>query len=164
VPADRSPARTPERVPDVLTVVRLARFLERACTDLTLAQYRVLALVADGEHRASRVAGTLALTKPSVSATVDALAERGLVERSVADHDRRATELAVTPAGRRALQATERAMRERLAELLAPADAAVVADALERVRDALDARRSERMARRAGDGVDGAPGEGGTPT
>ena len=67
------------RAPDVLAVARLARFLERACTDLTLAQYRVLALVADGERHASRVATALALGKPTVSASVEALAERGLL-------------------------------------------------------------------------------------
>ena len=126
---------------DVLAVARLARFLERACTDLTLAQYRVLALVADGERHASRVAQALALGKPTVSATVDALAERGLLNRAPAGHDKRATELAVTPEGRRVLRDTEAAMRARLDDLLGADDAVVVADALERVQRALDARR-----------------------
>ncbi len=127
--------------PDVLAVARLARFLERACTDLTLAQYRVLALVADGERHASRVATALALGKPTVSASVETLAERGLLRRAPAGHDRRATELTVTAAGRQVLQTTEAAMRARLDELLTPADAAVVADAFARVQRALDARR-----------------------
>lgn len=128
--------------PDVLAVARLARFLERACTDLTLAQYRVLALVADGERHASRVANALALGKPTVSASVETLAERGLLTRAPAGDDRRATELTVTPAGRRVLHATEAAMRARLAELLTADDAAVVADAFARVQRALDARRA----------------------
>ena len=68
---------------DVLTLARLARVLERACTDLdpplTLAQYRLLAMIGDGADRASQLAGHLALTKPTVSATVDTLVERGLV-------------------------------------------------------------------------------------
>jgi len=141
-----TPAHTRDRpgerpAPDVLAVARLSRFLERACTDLTLAQYRVLALVADGERHASRVATALALGKPTVSASVEALAERGLLGRTPAGHDRRATELTVTPAGRRVLHATEAAMRARLDELLAPDDAAVVADAFARVQRALDARR-----------------------
>lgn len=126
---------------DVLAVARLARFLERACTDLTLAQYRVLALVADGERRASRVAQALALGKPTVSASVETLAARGLLTRAPAGHDRRATELSVTAAGRRVLHATEAAMRTRLDDLLDADDAAVVADALARVQCALDARR-----------------------
>ncbi len=131
----------PQPALDVLAVARLARYLERACTDLTLAQYRVLALVADGERHASRVAQALALGKPTVSASVEALAERGLLTRAPAGHDKRATELAVTGEGRRVLHATEAAMRARLDELLADDDAAVVADALARVQRALDARR-----------------------
>ena len=134
-------ATRPEPALDVLAVARLARYLERACTDLTLAQYRVLALVADGERHASRVAQALALGKPSVSASVETLAERGLLTRAPAGHDRRATELAVTTDGRRALHATEAAMRARLDDLLTHDDAEVVADALARVQRALDARR-----------------------
>jgi DNA-binding MarR family transcriptional regulator len=141
---------TPDRPPeparpelDVLAVARLARYLERACTDLTLAQYRVLALVADGERRASRVANALALGKPTVSASVEALAERGLLTRTPAGHDKRATELAVTEEGSRVLRATETAMRARLDELLTADDAAVVADALGRLERALDDRRSD---------------------
>ena len=133
---------------DILAVARLARFLEHACTDLTLAQYRVLALVADGERHASRVATALALGKPTVSASVETLAEHGLLSRSPAGHDRRATELAITAAGRRALHATEAAMRARLEELLAPDDAPVVADAFARLQRALDERRVAREASR----------------
>lgn len=125
---------------DVLAVARLARYLERACTDLTLSQYRVLALVADGERHASRVAQALALGKPTVSASVESLAERGLLSRTPG-HDKRATELTVTPEGRRVLRDTEAAMRARLDDLLGADDAAVVADALVRVQRALDARR-----------------------
>lgn len=138
-PSAREPAR-PEL--DVLSVARLARYLERACTDLTLAQYRVLALVADGERHASRVAHALALGKPTVSATVEALAERHLLTRAPAGHDKRATELAVTAEGRRVLHATETAMRARLDELLPADDVAVVTDALARVQRALDERRT----------------------
>src|SRR5438874_3346577 len=67
----------PDRV--IRTLARLARVLERACVDLTLPQYRVLALVATGSERATHLAGELALTKPTVSAMVESLVERGLV-------------------------------------------------------------------------------------
>ncbi|MFN8025866.1 MAG: MarR family winged helix-turn-helix transcriptional regulator [Acidimicrobiia bacterium] len=137
-----APGRPDQSAIDVLAVARLARYLERACTDLTLAQYRVLALVADGERHASRVAHALALGKPTVSASVEALAERGLLTRAPAGHDKRATELSVTAEGRRVLHATETAMRARLDDLLDPDDAAAVADALARVQRALDDRRA----------------------
>ncbi len=80
---------------DLLTLARLARLLERACGELepplTLAQYRLLAMIGDGADRASHLAGQLALAKPTVSATVDTLVERGLVDRGSHGDDRRVT-------------------------------------------------------------------------
>src|SRR5436853_3344453 len=86
---------------EVLTLARLARLLERACGEsgppaLTLAQYRLLAMIGGGASRASHLAGQLALAKPTVSATVDTLVERGLVERTTAADDRRVVHLSVT--------------------------------------------------------------------
>ena len=59
-----------------------ARKLERATGDLTLAQYRVLALVAGGDERSSLVAERLAVAKPTITAVVDGLVERGLPRRA----------------------------------------------------------------------------------
>lgn len=134
---------------DVLTLARLARVLERSCTDLTLAQYRLLAMIADGAERASHLAGELALTKPTVSATIDTLVERGLVEREAVDGDRRATRLSVTAAGRTALAVAEAAMRDRLDDVLGRVDDAdAVRHSIAQLRLALDQRRDERRARR----------------
>jgi DNA-binding MarR family transcriptional regulator len=135
----------------VLTLARLARFLERACTDLTLSQYRLLAMIADGAERASEIAGRLALTKPTVSATIDTLVERGLVTRTTADDDRRALRLQITAEGRAVVGAAERAMRERLDDLLTRVDDPdSVQSALVQLHAALDERREERRAARAG--------------
>jgi DNA-binding MarR family transcriptional regulator len=135
----------------VLTLARLARFLERACTELTLSQYRLLALIADGAERASEIAGRLALTKPTVSATIDTLVERGLVTRATADDDRRALRLQITAEGRTVVGAAERAMRERLDDLLTRVDDPdSVQFALVQLHAALDERREERRAARAG--------------
>ena len=135
----------------VLTLARLARFLERACTDLTLSQYRLLAMIADGAERASEIAGRLALTKPTVSATIDTLVERGLVTRTTADDDRRALRLQITAEGREVVGAAERAMRERLDDLLTRVDDPdSVQSALVQLHLALDERREERRAARAG--------------
>jgi DNA-binding MarR family transcriptional regulator len=134
---------------DVLTLARLARVLERSCTDLTLAQYRLLAMIAGGADRASHLAGELALTKPTVSATIDTLVDRGLVEREAVDGDRRATRLSVTVPGRAALAVAETSMRDRLEDVLARCDdAAEVRRSITQLRVALDQRREERRARR----------------
>jgi DNA-binding MarR family transcriptional regulator len=100
------------------TFALVGRLLERAAGDLTLAQYRVLALVSAGDERASRLAGRLAITKPSVSAVVDGLAERGYLAREPVEGDRRAVRLRITSEGAAALAAAEVAMAERLEPLV----------------------------------------------
>jgi DNA-binding MarR family transcriptional regulator len=133
----------------VLTLARLARLLERACTELTLSQYRLLAMIADGAERASQIAGRLALTKPTVSATIDTLVERGLVSRAIADDDRRALRLQITAEGRAVLGAAERGMREQLDALLIHVDdPQAVRLALGRLGEALDQRREQRRVAR----------------
>jgi DNA-binding MarR family transcriptional regulator len=126
---------------EILTLVWVVRELERACTDLTLPQYRLLALIVRGEERASGLAGQLALARPTVSAAVETLVGNGMVERTAVDGDRRAIRLTITPAGRRALEAAESAMREKLDALLADVrDPDVVADALDQLAGALTAQ------------------------
>lgn len=138
----------------LLTLARLARLLERACADLepplTLAQYRLLAMIGAGSDRTTHLAGLLALAKPTVSATVDTLVERGLVERTSSLDDRRVTTLTVTPDGRAVLATAEQAMRARLDDVLARVDdPAGATQALVALGGALDERRSERRAQRA---------------
>lgn len=106
----------------VRAVVRMARMLEHAATELTLPQYRLLAMVACGDQRASQLAGRLALSKPTVTAVVDGLVERGFLARSEVSGDRRAVHLSLTESGRRALAATDAAMRAQLSVVLARCD------------------------------------------
>ena len=109
-----------DRVEAVRTVVRLSRLFERACGELDLAHYRVLAAVAEGERRASHVAARLALGKPAISASVDALCRRGLLVREPSEADQRVVTLQLTPAGEQLLAQTEAAML-RAAGRCAPA-------------------------------------------
>jgi long-chain acyl-CoA synthetase len=130
---------------DLLTLAWLARELERACSELTLPQYRLLALIVRGEERASSLAGRLALARPTVSAGLDTLVANGLVERTAVRGDRRAVKLTVTPAGRDALRRAERTMRERVDALLADApDAGVVEAAFAQLTVAFQ-RMGERL-------------------
>ena len=121
----------------VRTLARLSRLLERG-GDLSLAQFRLLAMVEHGQ-RASFLADRLAVAKPTVTALVDGLVERGYVSRSQEPDDRRATHIALTPAGRKALKAAEATMAERLEALLArTADPDAVLDALAALHGALE--------------------------
>jgi DNA-binding MarR family transcriptional regulator len=99
-------------------VALIGRTLERACADLTLAQYRVLAMVSGGDARASKIAERLAVAKPTVTAVVDGLVDRGYLRREAVPGDRRAVSIVVTEAGRARLAEAEDAMSARLGHLL----------------------------------------------
>jgi DNA-binding MarR family transcriptional regulator len=138
------------KVQAVRALARLARALERSSGDLNLAHYRVLAAVADGDERASRVAERLALGKPTVSAAVESLCKRGLLSRDVAADDRRAATLSPTPAGEAALAEVEEVMVGRIDKILRHTeDPDAVVAALGRLGAALDEIAAERAALRA---------------
>src|SRR5262245_39174808 len=123
-----------------------ARKLERSAGDLTLAQYRVLALVADGDERSSRLAERLAVAKPTITAVVDGLVERGFLVREAVAGDRRSIRVALTPSGTEALRAADDAMGEVLGRILEyAADGAAVVAALGDLDDALAQRREARL-------------------
>src|SRR5476649_821731 len=110
----------PEPTPDLPRAARAlalaARALERAAAvrDLTLAQFRVLALIAAGDERSSLLAERLAVAKPTITAVVDGLVERGFVGREAVIGDRRSIRVVLTPAGVAALRAAEEEMGETL--------------------------------------------------
>jgi DNA-binding MarR family transcriptional regulator len=108
----------PDAVEAVRALARVSRLLERASGDLSLAHYRILTAVAAGDERASGVAARLALGKPTVSASVDALCKRGLLVRAGVAGDHRATALSLTRSGQAVLAAAEAAMLDRLAAVL----------------------------------------------
>ncbi len=139
-----------ERVQAIRAVVRLARMLERSAGDLNLAHYRVLAAVADGDERASRVAIRLALGKPTVSAAVESLVRRGLLARAEVADDRRAATLSLTPAGEAVLAAAEAEMLERIDDLCARTpDSERIIELLGQLGEALDEVAAERLAAHA---------------
>jgi DNA-binding MarR family transcriptional regulator len=104
------------------TVARLARVLECALGGVTLPQYRVLAAVDDGGERATHLASCLALAKPTVTAAVDGLVDRGYLQREPVPNDRRSTRIALTPLGRKMLAEAEEAMAENLTAVVQGAD------------------------------------------
>lgn len=123
----------------VRAAARVSRVLERASAELTLPQYRVLAAIASGEQRASRVASRLALGRPTVSAAVEQLSQRGLVNRQGVASDQRMAELTVTSSGELLLAEVEHAMSDRITALCARTpDARATLLALAWLGEALD--------------------------
>lgn len=111
--------------------------------DITPAQYRVLIYLGDGPAGASGLATGVAVTRPSVTAVVDGLVARGLVERRPNPDDRRRVGHVLTPRGRAMLRQADAAVEARLEELLAPVAPDVAcraASSLEAWQEPLDAR------------------------
>ncbi|MBV8160601.1 MAG: MarR family transcriptional regulator [Acidimicrobiia bacterium] len=130
----------------IRTLTRLARMLERGAGDLSLSQFRVLALVDEGGQRASQLADRLAVAKPTITAAVDGLVERGYLTRAADTADRRATKITLTAAGRSALYEAEHAMHAQLHEVIARADdPAAVERALEDLARAVTRSREARL-------------------
>jgi DNA-binding MarR family transcriptional regulator len=135
------------QVEAVRALARASRFLERASDELSLAHYRVLAAVASGDERASRVAVRLAIGKPTISAAVDALSQRGLLVRSEVADDQRAVALRLTPEGVALLSRVETDMTERMRQLCARTpDGDQLVESLVWLGSAIDEIQAERAA------------------
>lgn len=131
-------------------LARLARQVEvgLATVDLSLAQYRFLALLAEGSSAASALASGLTVSRPSVTAVADGLVSRGLVERRADNDDRRVVGHALTDKGRQMLDDADRAVSARLDEIaghLQPTAAAEAFCGVRRWREALDGYRAEKL-------------------
>jgi DNA-binding MarR family transcriptional regulator len=155
VPLQPSPALRPSElspaVEAVRALARAGRLLERASDELNPAHYRVLSAVASGDQRASRVAARLALGKPTVSAAVEALCQRGLLARSKVDADQRAAALSLTAAGQDILERVEAAMTKRLTDLCARTpDSDRLLESLVWIGAAIDEVMEERTSRSGG--------------
>jgi DNA-binding MarR family transcriptional regulator len=85
-----------------------------AQVELTLPQYRVLGILAEGSAAASGLADRLAVRRPSITALIDGLVARGLVDRRQEDTDRRRVELRLTPEGVSTLARADVAVDEYL--------------------------------------------------
>lgn len=133
----------------VRALTRLTRLVERAAGEVSLAHYRVLSAIADGDERASRLAAHLALGKPTISASVDALTRKGLITREGVPGDQRASSLRLTDAGRATLAAVESEMAAALRQISerAPEVRAALA-ALTVLGGAIDRLRGEWQATR----------------
>jgi DNA-binding MarR family transcriptional regulator len=131
-------------------IARLARQVElaAAAVDLTLSQYRALALLAEGREAASALAEKLAVSRPSVTGVIDGLVTRQLVTRHHDEGDRRRIGLALTSDGRRLLATADAEIQRRLRDIADYRSDGATApfEGLEPWREALDRYRTARRA------------------
>jgi DNA-binding MarR family transcriptional regulator len=104
----------------VRVVARLGRVFEKRLADegMTLAQFRVLSFLSEGQWAASKVADWLAVSRPSLTSLVDGLVEQGWVGRKESPTDRRSVLHHLTPAGRARLEESTAQLAEGLDGLL----------------------------------------------
>jgi DNA-binding MarR family transcriptional regulator len=142
--ASAPPAGTVEAV---RALARASRLLERASGEVNMANYRVLAAIASGDQRASRIATKLALGKPTISASVESLCKRGLLARSGVEGDQRGATLQLTAEGKSVLSNIETAMAGWLDEVCARTqDPDQTLGSLVSLGDAIEQMAAERYA------------------
>jgi long-chain acyl-CoA synthetase len=121
-----------------------------AGVDLSLSQYRILGVLAEGSAMSSSLAERLAVRPPSITAVIDGLVARGLVARTHSEDDRRRIALELTTEGRSLLESADRAVRDRLEHIasgLGPKAAAKAIESLTLWQDALYAHWAARTGR-----------------
>jgi DNA-binding MarR family transcriptional regulator len=104
----------------VRLLARLARVAEQACrsTGISLPQYRLLVSISDAPGRASTLAASLGVSRPTLTSLVDGLEHAGLLRRVPVPNDRRGIRLELTAAGRMATARADRALTGRVLRLI----------------------------------------------
>lgn len=101
-------------------LARLARVAEQTCqsTGISLPQYRLLVSASGRPQRASELAASVGVSRPTLTSLVDGLEQGGLVRRVPVPTDRRGIRLELTDAGREATARAEHALTRRLLQLI----------------------------------------------
>lgn len=133
-----------DRVALARTLARLAKHVEVALAhaDMSPPQYRLLAYLSRGGELASVLAGQLDVSRPTITALVDNLVAKGLVERVPHPDDRRCISHVITDTGRAVLAAGDEALADHLDELAARLPAAQARRARQGVLAWSDAMRA----------------------
>jgi long-chain acyl-CoA synthetase len=124
-PTTVTPARRDGDGPNTGTYGRVTAWLSKRAEfalsqmDLTLPQYRVLGILVEGSAAASGLAGRLAVRPSSVTAIIDGLVARGLVDRKHEEGDRRRIALRLTDEGARVVAEADLSVDNYLASIAA---------------------------------------------
>jgi DNA-binding MarR family transcriptional regulator len=134
----------------VLTVLRMARVMERIDAGVSPQQYRMLKLIGAGGERSARLAEKLAVARPTLTSTADSLVAAGLATRQAEPGDRRVVRLFLTPAGQATVRRADEAYSAWFGSLLEHTGRSdeILAD-LQSLSDAMTERRRARLAAEA---------------
>ena len=103
----------------VRAIVALYRQFETIArhSDISLAQYRMMLYLRRGPQRAGAIAAASAVKKPTVSAMLTSLREKGWISDASDPDDARAIAVSLTKAGSARLAAFEKELAESMARL-----------------------------------------------
>lgn len=117
---------------------------------MTAVQFRVLQIIAENGHATpTAIANRMGVTQATMTALINKLVERQLVERKRSETDRRQTNVCITPRGAEAVDDAPDPLQQRYVknfEALEDWEQAMIVASLERVAAMLDA-----------DGLDASP-------
>src|SRR5689334_14922530 len=102
----------------VVAVAVLSRSLERALEELTLPQFRILALIEVAPQRAALLADRSEVTRASLTSIVLVLERRNLIRREQVLGDKRGVLFGLTDEGRTVLDQSRRVLNERMLAFL----------------------------------------------
>ncbi len=110
--------------PAVMQLARRLRQVRADAVELTPTQLSAMGVLARNDDQPiGALAAAEKVAAPSMTRTVNALEERGLVTRAPDPADRRQSRVSLTPAGRELLAANRRRRSEWLAQRIAELDA-----------------------------------------
>jgi DNA-binding MarR family transcriptional regulator len=113
-------SKSDDRHLSVRAVIVFYREFERMTrdADISLAQYRTLLYLKGGAKRAGAIAAAGAVKKPTISAMLNNLREKGWIADEADAADGRAVSVGLTRAGRARLAALEESLADRMAHIV----------------------------------------------
>jgi DNA-binding MarR family transcriptional regulator len=116
----------------VRAIVSLYREFERVTRDddISLKQYRTMLYLKSGAKRAGAIAAAGAVAKPTISAMLNHLREKGWISDEADPVDGRAIAVGLTPAGLARIEAFEKTLADHLAAIVAEPTLSLLRSAL----------------------------------
>jgi DNA-binding MarR family transcriptional regulator len=131
----------------IRAIVAFYREFERVTRegDISLGQYRTMLYLKGGAKRAGAIAAAGAVKKPTVSAMLNNLREKGWIRDEADPEDGRAVAVALTPAGRARIEAFEKFLAAHMARIVPEPDLTVLREALAAAYLDLGTSQEERL-------------------
>jgi DNA-binding MarR family transcriptional regulator len=128
-------------------IVAFYREFERVSRDLdiSLAQYRTMLYLKGGARRAGAIAAAGAVKKPTISAMLSNLREKGWISDEADPADGRAISVVLTSAGRARIDAFEKTLADHMSRLVPEPDLAALYKALATAYLDLAASQEDRL-------------------